>query len=94
MCIIGAAALGVLGLSSIGHPIVGDLIYGGKYIYLSSLKKNFNFKDSEEYPLIKRMALHAYQLSFADVDGRTLSLVAEYQKDFAVLLRQLRKYGN
>ncbi len=81
-------------LSSIGHPIVGDLIYGGKCIYLSSLKKNFNFKDGEEYPLIKRMALHAYQISFADVDGRTLTLEAEYPKDFSVVLRQLRKYGS
>ncbi|MFN0049627.1 MAG: RluA family pseudouridine synthase [Cytophagales bacterium] len=77
-------------LSTIGHPIVADDLYGGKPIFLSSLKRNFKLKkDTEELPLMKRVALHAKSLTFNDLANKETTVTAEYPKDFAVLIRQL-----
>jgi 23S rRNA pseudouridine955/2504/2580 synthase len=79
-------------LSSVGAPISGDEQYGGKLFYLSSIKKNFNLKkDTEEQPLIKRVALHAQALSFELLNKERVSVKAPYPKDFAVLVKQLEK---
>ncbi|MBC7920567.1 MAG: RNA pseudouridine synthase [Ferruginibacter sp.] len=79
-------------LSCLKAPIVMDEQYGGKPIYLSQLKKNFNLKrDTEELPLIQRVALHAYALTFARTDGEEITVEAPYPKDFAALIRQLEK---
>lgn len=79
-------------LASLGLNIVDDTLYGGKPIFLSSLKKKFNMKKNEdEQRLMKRIALHAYKVEFVDIQGDTIKVVAEYPKDFAVLLRQLEK---
>ncbi len=73
-------------------PIVGDLSYGGEHFYLSSIKKNYYLKkDTEELPLIKRVALHAFQLHFVDLNNKNISVTAEYPKDFGVLIKQLEK---
>lgn len=79
-------------LSSIGAPITSDEMYGGQLLYLSSLKRNFNLKkDTEEQPLIKRLALHAYSLGF-ELPNKDKKLVeAPYPKDFRVLIQQLEK---
>jgi 23S rRNA pseudouridine955/2504/2580 synthase len=77
-------------LSKIGSPIVSDEQYGGKNIFLSSIKKKFNLKkDTEELPLIKRVALHARSLTFKLLDGTEKMVEAPYPKDFAVLVKQL-----
>jgi 23S rRNA pseudouridine955/2504/2580 synthase len=74
-------------------PIAGDGQYGGKPIYLSALKRNFHLKkDTEELPLIKRVALHAKALQFKGLDGQPVSVEAPYPKDFAVMIKQLEKY--
>ena len=79
-------------LSALHAPIAGDETYGGAPLLLSKLKRNFNLKkNTEELPIIKRVALHAYELSFADLDGTTLSIQAPYPKDFAVAVKQLEK---
>ena len=81
-------------LSCLKAPIVADLSYGGQYIYLSSLKKRFNLKkDTEEQPLIKRVALHAFALKFTDMQGEVKEIQAPYPKDYAVLLKQLEING-
>ena len=81
-------------LSCLKAPIVCDPQYGGEPIYLSSLKKKFNLKkDTEEQPLIQRVALHAHSLSFALMDGEKVRIVAPYPKDFEVLVKQLDKFG-
>ena len=73
-------------------PIIGDLIYGGRQFYLSSIKKHYHLKKgTEELPLIKRIALHARQLEFKDLTGKGLKIDADYPKDFSVLLKQLEK---
>jgi 23S rRNA pseudouridine955/2504/2580 synthase len=59
---------------------------------LSSIKKKFNLKkDTEELPLIQRVALHARSLSFTLLNGEELTQEAPYPKDFDVLIKQLEK---
>lgn len=79
-------------LSAKGAPISCDETYGGKPLLLSKLKRHFNLKkETEEQPIIKRVALHAYELRFEDIDGTPLQVQAPYPKDFAVALKQLEK---
>jgi 23S rRNA pseudouridine1911/1915/1917 synthase len=79
-----------------GHPIVCDDIYGdGKPLLLSSLKKK-KFKLSkdveEERPLMSRLALHAWQLSFNTIQGEKKELIADLPKDMRATLQQLAKW--
>lgn len=75
-------------------PIVSDSFYGGAPAYLSELKRNFNQKKYEdENPMIRRLALHAFSLSFLDPKtDKTTTIEAPYPKDFAVLVKQLGKF--
>lgn len=74
--------------------IVNDPAYGGGPAYLSELKRNFNHKKwEEEKPMIERVALHSSQIAFKDVDGTIIEEEAEYPKDFAVLVKLLRKFN-
>ncbi len=79
-----------LHLSYLGAPITGDELYGGKLFFLSQVKRNFNLKkETEEQPIMKRMALHAFSLEFSDLSGNTKTIEAPYPKDFQVLIKQL-----
>jgi RluA family pseudouridine synthase len=79
-------------LAHLGASIVCDEQYGGKAFFLSQIKKNFKLKKfTDEEPLIRRFALHAYALGFENVDGTPLRIVAPYPKDFQVLVKQLEK---
>lgn len=79
-------------LSSAGAPIAGDEQYGGKPFYLSQIKKRYNLKkDTEEMPLIRRVALHARGLGFRLAGGKKIMVEAPYPKDMAVVLKQLKK---
>lgn len=81
-------------LAILGQPIVGDEQYGGRPLYLSELKKNFNLKKgTEELPLIQRFALHAFRLDFKNMEDKALEIEAPYPKDFRALIRQLEKYN-
>jgi 23S rRNA pseudouridine955/2504/2580 synthase len=81
-----------LHIAYLGAPITGDELYGGKPLYLSQLKRKFNLKkETEEEPLIKRMALHAASLEFKDLSGSIKIIEAPYPKDMQVLIRQLEK---
>src|SRR5688500_7057593 len=58
-------------LSSIGHPILGDVTYGSSGpLYLSALKGRHRYrlgKDEEsERPLLSRTALHAFKIELTD----------------------------
>ncbi len=77
-------------LASLGAPITGDEMYGGKPFLVSSVKRGFRVKkDTEEQPLIKRMALHAFSLQFRGLDGSEITVQAPYPKDITALLKQL-----
>ncbi len=81
-------------LQCLNAPIVCDPTYGGDYIYLSQIKRKFNLKmETEELPLIKRVALHAYKISFTNLNGELIDIVAPYPKDFEVLIKQLDKFS-
>ncbi len=75
------------------HPILADTLYGGEYLYLSNIKKNYKSKERTENPIISRTALHARSISFQSLDGDTIKVEAPYPKDFSVLLKQLEKFG-
>lgn len=81
-------------MKDIGHPIVCDVLYGdGKPVLVSSLKSKFKLsKDAEEEkPILGRLALHAYQLIFSEIDGKTFELEAPLPKDMRATLQQLAK---
>jgi 23S rRNA pseudouridine955/2504/2580 synthase len=81
-------------LSSQNFPIVADTQYGGKIPLLSKMKRNFKFsKLEEEQGLIKRVALHAYKLSF-DIEGKVYDVVAPYPKDMDVLVKLFDKHDS
>ena len=78
-----------------GHPILCDGIYGdGKPLLLSSMKKKFTLskKYEKEKPLLNRLALHAGQLKFVDLNGKMKELEAPIPKDLIATLNQLKKW--
>ena len=82
-------------MKDIGHPLACDELYGdNKPILLSSLKSRFKLskKEEEERPVMKRLALHAFQLKLNDKQGATHELEAPLPKDLKALLQQLRKW--
>lgn len=84
-------------MKDIGHPIVCDVLYGdGKPVLVSSLKSKFKLsKDAEEEkPILGRLALHAYQLIFSEIDGKIFELEAPLPKDMRATLQQLAKRKN
>ena len=80
-------------LAAAGYPIVCDSLYGsGKPVLLSELKQRWRGDVYAEQPLIRRLALHAYQLE--GLHPRTsepFSFTAEYAKDFKSTVHQLQK---
>jgi RluA family pseudouridine synthase len=82
-------------LKSLGLPIVGDPLYGGKPLWLSRLKRDYRLKpDREERPLIGRVALHAEELSLEHpATGAQLIITAPWPKELTVAVKYLRKYA-
>ena len=81
-------------LSDLGSPIVGDDQYGGQPFFLSEYKRKFNIKkNTEELPIMRRVALHAFSIKFDSLDGKTIAVESEYPKDFGVMLKQMEKYS-
>jgi RluA family pseudouridine synthase len=88
-------------------PLVGDEVYGGPPLWLSTLKTNYRLKPGKnEQPLIARAALHAEQLSLscsgnnASSSGsgggsinESLRIEAPWPKDLAVAVKYLRRYA-
>lgn len=87
-------------LSSIGHPIAGDEIYGSSGpLFLSALKgrKRFHLsKDNDiENPLLARTALHASKISFIDfLSKEIINIESPLPKDMNVALMKLRQYAS
>jgi 23S rRNA pseudouridine955/2504/2580 synthase/23S rRNA pseudouridine1911/1915/1917 synthase len=81
-------------MKEIGHPIVCDPVYGdGKPILVSAIKSKFKLAKNveEERPILGRLALHSYLLSFTDIKGETINLEAALPKDIRATLQQLGK---
>ena len=79
-------------LQSVGYPILADQLYGGHKLFLSEIKKRYNIsKGKEEEPIMKRVALHAREIGFRGINNANMKAVADYPKDFEVILKVLRK---
>jgi 23S rRNA pseudouridine955/2504/2580 synthase len=75
--------------------IAGDAMYKGEPVFLSKLKRKYHLgKDQEELPIMKRFALHAYEVSFKLPSGEDITVHAPYPKDFETLLKLLEKFDS
>lgn len=86
-------------LSSIGHPVLGDIMYGSNGpLLLSALKGKGKYKlgrdKEQENPIIQRIALHASSITISDYATRELIDVhAPLPKDMQVGLNKLRQFA-
>jgi RluA family pseudouridine synthase len=78
-----------------GVPVVGDRIYRGKPLLLSSLKSEYHLKpDQIEKPLLARAAVHAWEFSFPHpVSREAVAITAPWPKDLQVAVKYLRRYA-
>lgn len=85
-----------LHLQYLGLPILGDNLYGGSQLLLSSLKKDYHLKPKKvERPLISTLALHAEKLALAHpVTGNEIAIEAPWPKDFKVAVKYLRLHAS
>ncbi len=78
----------------LGNPIACDPFYGdGKPVLLSSIKKKFKLSkhDEDERPMLNRLALHSFSLSFTNQQGESVTLEAPLPKDMRAFMQQLNK---
>ncbi len=84
-------------LSSIGHPLAVDPLYGKRQaLYLSEIKlRNFRTgKEESERPLMQRLTLHALNLGVTHPrTGERVVVESPLPKDFRAMLNQLDKWG-
>jgi RluA family pseudouridine synthase len=75
-------------------PVVGDEIYGGPPLWLSTLKTNYRLKPGQtERALISRPALHAEQLTIRHPGtDQPIKIDAPWPKDMVVAVKYLRRY--
>ncbi|MBO7122649.1 MAG: RluA family pseudouridine synthase [Treponema sp.] len=81
-------------LSANNLSIVCDPLYSGNQrgVYLSELKKRWNGDLEMERPLINRLALHAWKISFTHpTTNAAVQFEAPYPKDLEVTRKQLAK---
>lgn len=82
-------------LQFVGHPIVGDVDYGGAPLLLSALKSGYKLRAGVvERPLCDRMFLHAERVVCRDVDGSEIDVTAPLPEDLQVALRQLHNFDD
>ncbi|RAJ10630.1 23S rRNA pseudouridine1911/1915/1917 synthase [Chitinophaga skermanii] len=79
----------------LGYPIAVDEMYGtAQPILLSAIKKKFKLGKyvEEERPILSRLALHAFKLTFTNMQGEKQTIEAPLSKDMQATLTQLRKH--
>ncbi|MCK4236066.1 MAG: RluA family pseudouridine synthase [Candidatus Krumholzibacteria bacterium] len=77
-------------LSHIGHPVLGDSIYGGRRIRRGALSKKEFETAGKALSLIERQALHAGELSFVHPEtGEEITCQAPLPADFRSVLELL-----
>ncbi len=67
-------------LASIGHPIVGDFLYGSKKLPMNLPK---------EVRDLKRQFLHAQSLEFSPAEGKRIKIEAELPEELKITLESL-----
>ncbi len=81
-------------LAEKGFSIVCDPLYGGnqKPVRLSEIKRKWNGDAEEERPLLSRLALHAYKITFTHpTTGEEVTFTADYPRDMEAVRKQLAK---
>ena len=79
-------------MASLGCPLIGDELYGGKNILLSELKRRWKFNRKEEEPTVNDgIMLHARGLQFTLLEKEYV-IVAPLPKKFEAALKILRRY--
>ncbi len=81
-------------LKTIGNPLLVDKVYGQNGFFLSEIKhKKYKIaKDKIERPLLNRLSLHAFRLSFEHpMTSQKVEIEAPLPKDLRATLNQLRK---
>ena len=83
-------------LAAIGSPIIGDTLYRGTDIYLSSIKRKYKQSSRKEEQAINHgYLLHAHSLSFKHpASGEEFTMTAPLPHNFEVVLKVLRKYNS
>jgi 23S rRNA pseudouridine1911/1915/1917 synthase len=72
-------------LAAVGHPIVGDAVYGGR-------RRGMRADSAAVLAAVPRQALHAESLTFAHpANGRTMTVTAPLPADLRRVLETLRK---
>ncbi|MBL7811375.1 MAG: RluA family pseudouridine synthase [Bacteroidetes bacterium] len=80
-------------MSSIGHPIFSDEMYGGKEIRKGSALPKFKQFIANAFDQMPRQALHAAELGFIHpITRKELFFTAELPEDFKGLLTKIREY--
>ena len=81
-------------LKAFGFPLAIDPLYSDDDpVFLSQFKRNYKPKEEEEKPVISRLPLHSFRLSFREpAEGKTIVVEAPPPKDFSRMLKLLRKY--
>mgnify|MGYP001028650229 CR=1 FL=1 len=87
-------------LKSIGHPLLVDPLFNPPLpgrepgVFLSQFKRGYISKKGEaERPLIDRLTLHAYALTFEHPDGTTREVTCDPPKDFRAAVNSLGKFA-
>ena len=81
-------------LAHVGHPILGDELYGGPNLLLSTLKRGYKLTDDEERPLNDGYLLHAHGLVVTHPGtAKRVPFTAPLPKQLQVCLDVLRKYS-
>lgn len=83
-----------LHMSSQGYPLAVDDMYGYRtFLKLSDIKDKYHpKKGKQEKPLISRLSLHAYKVSFTLPGEEPFTITAPLPKDFQVVIKKLRKF--
>lgn len=77
-------------LAALGHPVVGDRVYGPKK---SVVPPSGPIGPTGQRPGIRRQLLHAYSLEFSPSTGHRLRLAANLPEDIRTILRYLGRHA-
>ncbi len=80
-------------LAALGHPLVGDALYGGEHVVSAAAgRPGVRRPETAARPLLERPGLHAWSLTIRHpCTGEALTCTAPYPPDLAGALETLRK---
>ncbi|MGE3175190.1 MAG: RluA family pseudouridine synthase [Planctomycetota bacterium] len=82
-------------LQALGHPIVGDVDYGGRPLLLSELKRGYKLRRGlAERPVLQRMFLHSERIRFRGPDGRDTAVTAPLPEALRLALAKVARFAS